>query len=511
MTRSRFLSTLVLTAAITAGLTIVTPHSTAAMRSQSGTPPSTGASQDAAVPRSSAFLRVAPAKGKLVVGEKTPVRIKAYFRAGVSASLSGLPLLGSDAFALGKLDDHPSQQRESVNGVPYTVVTWSTDLTALKPGDYPLQIELPIMLRVQEKSSRQGGGRNPFKRFFGEDSPFGDSFFDDEFFDNFFARAQEKELKLRSDGPTLAIEALPAQGRPAGFTGAVGQFDIAAEFSAHTAAAGDPLTLKLSITGTGNFDRVTTTGLPATAEWKTYKPSATASAAGAAGKTFTQAIIPLKPGAQTVPPVAFSYFDPEKREYVTKETAPIQVSIAPSTGPAAPVASTRAATAPAPNELASDDAVSSSATGTLVPLVLRPWFITANGVLLGALLTGVVVRTVRRRRASDPVLLRRAATEEAVAAALAEARVAERERDPLKFFSAARHALQERLAASWRVAPGNVTLQEIRTRLNGDGETLRTFFQAADQVAYSGAALGADDLRAWRTALEQQLQHFSRS
>jgi hypothetical protein len=363
---------------------------------------------------------------------------------------------------------------------------------------------------VQEKASHQGGSRNPFKRFFGEDSPFGDSFFDDEFFDNFFARVQEKELKLRSDGPTLEIKALPTQGRPAGFSGAVGRFDIAAELSARSANAGDPLTLQLSIAGSGNFDRVTTTGLPSSPEWKTYKPSTQSLSAGASGKTFTQAIVALQPGAQTVPPVAFSYFDPEKREYVTKETAPIKVAIAPSTAPVAATPMLGKPT-PGPDEFAADDAVHSSATGTLAPLVLRPWFVTANAALLGALIAGTIVRAIRRRRAADPGKRRQAATQQAIATALAEADAAEREHDPLKFFSAARHALQERLAASWHISPADVTVPEIRARLNGDGETVRAIFQAADQVAYSGAAPGAADLRAWRTALEQQLQHFSHS
>ena len=92
---------------------------------------------------------------ELIVGELVPVKVKAYFRAGVSASLNGLPTLSSDAFTLNKLDDNPEQTRELIDGVPYTVVTWTSALSAVKAGDYPLNLDLPVMVRVQEKGARR--------------------------------------------------------------------------------------------------------------------------------------------------------------------------------------------------------------------------------------------------------------------------------------------------------------------------------------------------------------------
>ena len=146
-------------------------------------PASPGATEEDAAPDAKnqpAFLRVALPKRELTVGELVPVEVKAYFRAGVSASLNGLPMLSSDAFSLNKLNDQPEQTREKIDGVPYTVVTWSSALSAVKAGEYPLNLDLPVMVRVQEPARRRsGGGRNPFKDFFGDDSPFGDSLFDD--------------------------------------------------------------------------------------------------------------------------------------------------------------------------------------------------------------------------------------------------------------------------------------------------------------------------------------------
>ena len=118
--------------------------------------PSVRGQEEDAVPADakgdSAFLRVVLPKQELTVGELIPVEIKACFPAGMAASLNGLPMLTGGAFALNKLDDNPEQTREVINGQPYNVITWSSALSAVEAGDYPLNLELPVMVRVREKS-----------------------------------------------------------------------------------------------------------------------------------------------------------------------------------------------------------------------------------------------------------------------------------------------------------------------------------------------------------------------
>ena len=271
-------------------------------------------------------------KRELTVGELVPVELKACFPAGMSASLNGLPMLAGGAFALNKLGENPEQTREVIDGRPYNVITWSSALSAVQAGDYPLNLELPVMVRVQEKVKRGGG--NPFKDFFGDESPFDDSALDD-----FFGQVTEKPLVLHSDSTPVKIQPLPVQGRPADFSGAVGKFDLSAEASVAKAVTGDPITLKMKITGQGNFDRVTTNGLVSSAAWKGYKPNARfepADSDGFAGtKIFEQAIVPTQSGSSEIPAVSFSYFDPDTRSYVTKTTDPIPIEIAPGSAIAA--------------------------------------------------------------------------------------------------------------------------------------------------------------------------------
>jgi len=474
-------------------------------------PPAPGRSrEDAAVDTKgqSAFLRVALPKRELTVGELVPVQLKAYFRAGMAASLNGLPLLGSDAFSLGKIGEHPGQSQEMVDGQPFTVLTWDTTLSGVKAGEYPLNVDLPATIRVREKGRR--GGRNPFKDFFGEDSPFGDSFFDD-----FAGSVSEKEVTLHTDGAIVKVEPQPAKGRPADFSGAVGDFDLTAEAPAMTATVGEPFTLKIKVSGKGNFDRVNMTGLARTVIWKTYRPSAkfaTADGTGLSGeKTFEQVVTPTKAGAQQIPSLSFSYFDPSDGHYVTRRTQPISIEIAAATpGTVSTSAASNAAGAPVQTANAAPAAprVSQSPIASLHPLVLHPWFIAANIALLMALALGLLIRRLASRGSRDPESIVRDAAERSIRASVASMENAEKKGDGPGFFLAARRALQDRLAERWRIAPNEVTGPAIMQRLNGDGEILRTLFRAADEASYSKRSFTSAELRQWRDTFTKQLHRI---
>lgn len=473
-------------------------------------PPRLGspADNDASAPATgqSAFLRVVAPKRDLYVGELVPVQIKAYFRRGLNASLNGLPVLSSDAFTMSKLPSQPGQSQEYVGGQMYTVVTWTTALSPVKAGEYALKLELPVMVRVSERPARS---RNPF-----------DSLFDDSFFEDFFGRVREKPLTLKADLAAIKVQSLPATDCPADFSGAVGRFDIRSEATPTSATVGEPITLKLTIDGTGNFDRVTTKGISGDANWKVYPPSmrfAPADSAGLEGtKTFEQAIVPRRAGELQIPAVAFSYFDPETHRYVTQHTKPIAMRVAAGDSSAAslaasttPTAPTAAAAAPKPNVDAwQPNAVEPGRfVRSLQPLVLRPWYpwaVAAPLVLLGAGLW------MARRRERALAVSGDRANEVALRESLDSLERASRTGAVTAFFIAARHALQERLAQIWQIPPHAVTLAEINARWQDAGSEIRAIFQAADQAAYAGAGFASVDLAHWRQVVLAQLKQMEK-
>ena len=484
-------------------------------------PPSVGTPDDNTSAESNsrmAFLRVVTPKPQLYVGESVPVRIKAYIRAGLDATLNGLPTLSSDAFTLNKLSDKPDETQEVIEGTPYTVLTWSSALSGIKAGNYNLGLDLPLLVRVREKLPH---GRNPFRSMLPKsmlNDPFFDqSFFDDSFFDDFFAGVSEKPLVLKAEPCSLNISPLPASNRPAGFSGAVGKFEVSSEAAPTDCAVGDPITLRLKVSGRGNFDRVTLAGLPSSSEWKAYRPSARFEPSDSAGdegaKTFEQAVVPLQAGAGQIPAFAFSYFDPDQKEYVSRTTAPIRVKVAaPATvGPYPSVAITQLSRAATPTvearrTLAPDMIESGSFVSSLRPVFLSPWFIVLQSSMVGGLAVTLVILRFLDRLAKNPRLLRMQAAEQAVRDCLVRMDEAIQTGDRSAFFQAARRAVQEHLGELWDVPASTVTPSEIDRRLNGSGRQINTLFQLADRAAYGGIQCDASYFEQWKHFVTDQLK-----
>src|ERR1019366_6950819 len=156
----------------------------------------------------------------------------------------------------------------------------------------------------------------------------------DPFMQNFFGATVTKDITATSLPSDLTVLELPVEGRPPNFSGAVGSFKIGGELSSSAAAAGDPLTLRMHVTGSGNFDRVDSAMLEHLDQWKTYPPKSSFKATDALGlkgeKVFEQPLIASKPGTHTLPGLAFSYFDPGTHRYETVRDAPLDVTISPS-------------------------------------------------------------------------------------------------------------------------------------------------------------------------------------
>jgi hypothetical protein len=307
----------------------------------------------------------------------------------------------------------------------------------------------------------------------------------------------------------VTVLELPAAGRPPGFSGAVGQFEISGELSDTKATAGDPLTLRLKISGAGNFDRVDSRMLADVEHWKTYQPTArfTASDTPFRGeKIFEQPVVPTEPGEQTLPALSFSYFDPATRRYETLRTAPLTVKVASaasSTASAgAAVGAQTAHDGPAPPEAAPHDAPrpdhdAAGSYSSLLPPYFQPRYVALPSLMAAAFPLAWLWLRRRERRQRRP------------GGASGTARPANRARllgameraigagDDPDFFAAVRSFLQYEMSSRWRIAPEAVTLAEIEARL-GAGSDLRNLFALADEALYSGRRFAQPELERWR-------------
>ncbi len=453
-------------------------------------------------------IQITLPKREFYVGELVPIDIKAYIPADMQASISDLPQFTSDGFTLNSLSTKPQQTTQILNGRPYMVVRWHSALTGIKAGDYPISLQMPLTVVVPQRMPQSDNN--------------------DDFFNSFFRNAMagmgtKKDVTIQSASETLKVLPLPQTDRPAGFSGAVGQFEIEASASPTNVNVGDPITLTLKVTGTGNFDRVSSDMLASNSQWKTYSPKSHFDAGDSVGyqgtKEFDQPIIANDGSVSSIPSISFSFFDPESGRYVTRTTAPVAVTV---TGNAITPNSTTtanpsvAAANPPPQNQPQPPAPSSASdlrpnkiesgtfTASLRPLYLNPWFLAGQGLPLLALLAGLGLLR-RQRHMSHPERMRATSIQQAIRQEIEAMDAAMRNHQTDAFFIHARGALQQRLGQLWKIRPETITLADLESRLGAESSTVRPIFEMADQASYSDLHFADADLREWKKIVLNEL------
>lgn len=136
---------------------------------------------------------------------------------------------------------------------------------------------------------------------------------------------------LQSNEVVIQVQTLP-DGAPAGFSGGVGQFQMGATLDRQTAKLGEPITLKLTVSGTGNVEQLDTPLLELPQGWQHFENPATYSAAQQNGiivgtKVYEILIFPAQAGTQILPEATLIYFDPESLSYRSMNTTPISLDV----------------------------------------------------------------------------------------------------------------------------------------------------------------------------------------
>lgn len=150
-------------------------------------------------------------------------------------------------------------------------------------------------------------------------------------FADFFNTYQEVKKELKVPASKLKVKALP-KGAPAGFSGAVGQFQLRSEISTPKANVNDAITLKLHLSGKGNLKLAKVPQVVFPADFDTYDPkndnNIKVGVAGVSGsKTVEYVAIPRFGGTFTIPAAKFVYFDPVDEKYKTLTTQSYNLTI----------------------------------------------------------------------------------------------------------------------------------------------------------------------------------------
>jgi hypothetical protein len=143
-----------------------------------------------------------------------------------------------------------------------------------------------------------------------------------------------REGRAVTEPVDIIVRPLPSEGRPAGFSGAVGSFDLDVSASSHKVKTGESLTLSVRISGRGNIKSIGDIQMPEPDGFRVFTPKAKESvdvkgSQVGGEKVFELVLVPERPGEQVIDGLEFSYFDPEREEYVTRRSAPITISVLP--------------------------------------------------------------------------------------------------------------------------------------------------------------------------------------
>lgn len=427
------------------------------------------------------FAEFVISKKSLYLGEAVPVEMKLYVDSKVRWQPISMPEIEGDGFTKQKMPE-PRNEQVTKDGKDYDVLIFRTVITPIRAGKLMLGPS-EIHFKAVVPRARRGGQRG---------------LFDDVFNDPFFSTTQE--FKTKAEAVELTVKSLPQNGKPADFSGAVGNFQFSAEGSPKQVKIGDPVTMKLRISGRGNFDRVNVPQLSDLAGWRTYPPSNTFQADDPVNysgtKTFEMAVIP-ETKKSAMPVFHFSYFDPVAEKYVTLKSEPAALTVEGDTLPTPkPVVTNTDTSAPEPPKPAAeprpDDILGlrydQDEKESFAPLYERREFRYAQGAV-GLLFFGLIAFKVRRKPSADA--RQRAALRQEKEAVWRRLRSGDL--GYVDFFDAAARLAQLQTALATGKAVGSIDAATVRSSAqldDGAAETIEEIFSARAELHYAGGGSG---------------------
>lgn len=270
------------------------------------------ASKQADVNEGNLFLRTIVSKTKVCEQEAISLCYKLYF-AGVDVAqfTNNTRLPEFKGFLKQELEMGEIQtELEHYDGRNYqTAVLYRTLLFPQRSGDIVIDpAHFEAVLRVRNRAQVR-------------------SIFDD-FFDSYTTATKS----LTAPGVTIHVSSLPT-GKPAGFSGGVGQFNISSKISKTDLEANEAVTLTVTIQGSGNMKLLKNPAVDWPEGFEVYDPKVTnnfkTTTSGVSGtKTVEYLAIPRAGGTYTIPAIQFAYYDTDSRSYRTLSTTEYTLNIA---------------------------------------------------------------------------------------------------------------------------------------------------------------------------------------
>jgi hypothetical protein len=418
------------------------------------------------------LLRIVSPKKEMFVGEVMPLQLELYVRSGIGAEQVQPQVRGEGLTAGNPVKG--SERDVQIGNSVFRCVQVLIPVTAIKTGKFNLSADCALTLQVPSNSR----GRDPF-------DPFG-----------VFGRTELKPTIVSTpQAEAFTILALPKQNVPENFKGAIGNYSLSVSAAPTNVTVGDPITIKVQISGRGQLEPL---ALPEQTSWtdfKTYPPTSkveTRDQLGLQGtKTFEQVVVPQNPEIARLPSFSFSFFNPDERRYHTLTNAPIPLVVKPSRS--LPSLNTNASQKDEPH--AQDIVHIKQRLGTTAairaPLITQGWFLATQSIPVLAFLGFVAWRRQNEKLASNPRLRRERHVAQVIRQGSQELRFYAAENHSEEFFATTIRLLQEQLGALLDVPASSITEAVIDEKLRPRAVpeenllALRELFHVANQARYA--------------------------
>lgn len=202
-------------------------------------------------------------------------------------------------------------EMQDEGGVRYVVLEYPSSLYSVSAGTFtldPVKVKFDIVRRKIESEADRNMLLND----------------NVEFYDPLIGLASRRQVELSTRKAEIRALPVPADGRPAGFGGAVGRFSLSMKADRESVKTGEPVTLSIRITGDGNYDTVRVPVLKKSQGLSVYDAQVTKDDTRAGAE---QVIRINSLNVKEIPQIRFSYFDPYEEKYMTASAGPIPIAV----------------------------------------------------------------------------------------------------------------------------------------------------------------------------------------
>ena len=416
------------------------------------------------------FIEAAPSAREAYLNEQVTINYDLYFKSGLSPRNSRL----ADSW------DAEGFWREDLEVTDRAVPT-----TAVRDGT---RYNVITLKRVAVFPTRSGDLAVDPLRIATEVLPTSNNPFDRSLFSLGYTSIERASAAI-----PITSKPLPANA-PAGFAGAVGQYEMTATLSRTTAEIGEPVQLDVLIRGTGNVALLEAPSIAPPGIFEVYDPEVRSTIANEGSvirgeKAFTWLLVPRSNGSFDFQPVRFVYFNPRLARYVVDEAVLPTIEITGSNTVTVAVGAT--ASGYPVDDIAPLVRSPQWVKSSVRPLYQRLWFYGLLALPLIALLSVALTRKRAVKLASNVQWARQRSAHPLARKFLKQASGLLQESQSTAFYESLDKAILSFVGNRLNVAELGLTRSQLSSQLGHAGvdpsvvEELLTFLDACDAARFA--------------------------